>query len=362
MIAFTGERWERIREVYRTWWAGKLDRPVIHAELCGRDPGRPRPAAPLLTQASCADLSWSADELIDTIDWELSGREYRGDAYPYFNMDAFGPGILAAFLGASLDNSSGRAWFHPKAVIPIGDLHFTWDQHNIWYRRMCDIYQAGMRRWKGLVKMGLPDLGGALDVLAVFRTTEGLLLDLYDAPGEVKRCLDELQPLWMRAFRELSGLLAPQGGYVDWSGIWSEVPSYILQSDFSFLIGPAMFDEFALGELKRTSGELGRSFYHLDGTGEIPHLDSLLTIETNLGVQWVPGEGKPDCTHWPEVYRKIFNAGKLTQVIGGPEIVEAVARQTGRPGMIHSRQYVDSRDSETTRPAVDAFRRLGVEL
>ena len=71
------------------------------------------------------------------------------------------------------------------------------------------------------------------------------------------------------------------------------------QSDFSYMIGPKMFRRFALPELKATCQRLGRSFYHLDGVGQIPHQPYLLGIEELDGMQWIPGDGKPDCSSWP---------------------------------------------------------------
>jgi hypothetical protein len=112
-IDFAPERWEQVRQTYRAWWAGELDRPIIPIELVGRDPGRPQPEAPLLSQATCADFSYSPEQLIDRIDYELARKVYLGDAFPWVNMDVFGPGVAAAFMGARLDNASGRVWFWP---------------------------------------------------------------------------------------------------------------------------------------------------------------------------------------------------------------------------------------------------------
>ena len=53
-IDFSPERWSRVRETYRLWWRGELERPVIPVVLEDRDPGRPEPDAPLLSQATCA--------------------------------------------------------------------------------------------------------------------------------------------------------------------------------------------------------------------------------------------------------------------------------------------------------------------
>ncbi len=38
-------------------------------------------------------------------------------------------------------------------------------------------------------------------------------------------------------------------GYSDWAGIYSDLPSYVPQCDFSYMIGPDMFDTFVKPEL-----------------------------------------------------------------------------------------------------------------
>ena len=56
------------------------------------------------------------------------------------------------------------------------------------------------------------------------------------------------------------------------------------------LISPQMFDEFAKPELEATCERLPRAFYHLDGPGQLPHLDSLLEIENlNVSIATVDG-------------------------------------------------------------------------
>ena len=90
----------------------------------------------------------------------------------------------------------------------------------------------------------------------------------------------------------------------------------MLQCDFCYMIGPNMFDEFVKPELEMTCNKLEHAFYHLDGVGALPHLDSLLTIKALKGIQWVPGAGNPQSKDWPEVYRKIIKAGKRAQFVG----------------------------------------------
>jgi len=339
-IDFSPERWEKVKETYRRWWAGELERPIAELILHGRDPGRPQPTAPVLSQATCADLSISAEDLIDRLDYQLSGNVYLGDAYPMVTMDVFGPGVAAAFLGARLDTSTGQVWFHPPADIPIEDLHFTYDPDNMWLRRIKDICTVAMKRWQGQVLVGMTDLGGNLDMLSTFRPSEKLLLDLIDSPQEVKRLLGDMHQLWHRYYGEIDAVLQPVNpGYSNWCWIYSDQPWYILQCDFSYMISPDMFREFALEELEASSRRLGRSFYHLDGRGQLPHLDMILKMERVNGVQWVPGTGEPELNNWIDVYRRIFAAGKKTQLWGGytVEPVRSVIREAGLGAGIHCR-------------------------
>jgi hypothetical protein len=338
-IEFTQQQWNQLRTNSEAWWNGTLERPLIIAMLYGLDPGRPQPAAPLLSQETCTDLRWSAEELIDRIDWELAQVRWLGDSFPYFNMDCFGPGVLAAMLGARLDNSTGRVWFFQDQEREIKDIHFEYNPDNPWLKRVKDIYRAAVAKWQGQVVIGMTDLGGSLDVLSTFRPSEKLLMDLYDHPAEVERLTWEIHELWFKIYAEINQIIAPLApGYSDWSQIYSTQPTYILQVDFSYMIGPKSFQRFALPELAACCRRLPRSFYHLDGVGEIPHQQMILSIPELGGMQWIPGDGKPDCANWPEIYRAIQQAGKRMQVLGSHfEILDAVIDQLGSGKGIHFR-------------------------
>jgi hypothetical protein len=196
--------------------------------------------------------------------------------------------------------------------------------------------------------MGMTDLGGTLDVLSTFRPSEKLLFDLYDNPAEVERLTWEIHELWFRVFDEINQIIAPvTRGYSDWSQIYSAEPTYILQVDFAYMIGPKSFNRFVLPELAACCRRLPRSFYHLDGTGEIPHQPMILSIPELGGMQWVPGDGKPDCASWPEIYRAIQQSGKRMQVLGGRfDILDTVIDQLGSPKGIHFKGIYAPVDNE----------------
>ncbi len=315
-VNFDLSRMAEIRENYERWWNGTLDRPLVRGVIYDAHPICRETRAPLLGQANCTDFSWSAEELIDTIDADLSQYEYIGDGFPYVNLDSFGPGVLAAFCGARLDNSSGQVWFFPAEKKDISEIHANYDPENIYVKRIKDIYLAGLDRWQGSVIMGMPDLGGILDVVAALVGSEELLFALIEEPEEVKRLVGEVQEAWHQAYNDFAEVLKPQGGYTDWSQLFSSTPSYILQSDFSYMISPDMFSEFVMDSLKEDTRRLDHTIYHLDGVGALPHLDQLLTLPDLNAVQWVYGAGKPGPMHWLDVYKKIADSGKQMMING----------------------------------------------
>jgi 5-methyltetrahydrofolate--homocysteine methyltransferase len=265
---------------------------------------------------------------------------------------------VAAYLGARPEPVDWTVWFHPEKEQEAGDIRLAIDPNNAWLRRVKDICRAAIARWEGMVQVGMTDLGGNLDVLSTFRPGEKLLLDLVDFPDEVKRLAWEAHAAWWKAFDDINSVLRPVNpGYTSWASIFSEKPNYMLQCDFSYMIGPEMFDEFARPELEASCQRLSQSFYHLDGVGQLPHLDLLLAIKELNGVQWVPGGGKPPCECWPEVYRKIIKAGKRAHFIGNWRDFDRLVDQVGGAENF----FLSGTEPPENRREVEAFlKRYGV--
>lgn len=357
-IHFDADRWRRVQTTYDSWWKGELQRPVVELTAPNRQPDRPCPPYPVLSQANCTDLSLPVDGLIDRLDWELSRKTFLGDAFPLVNLDIFGPGVVAAFAGAILDNSSGRVWFHPPwPDRPISDMHIQLDPESVWLARVEEICASAMKRWQGQVLVSMTDLGGNLDILQSFMTAERLLMELYDQPDEVVRLLWEAHDTWRECYRRINAVLQPVNpGYSDWSGIYSDRPSYILQCDFSYMIGPKMFRQFVAPELERTCQDLDRSFYHLDGAGQLPHLDQLLAMEDLDGIQWVVGANGGREEDWPEVRRKIAQSGKRTQAFGDLGVLRTLIEQAGTArGMHYRAAWPEVGDEDEARRALAEF-------
>ena len=334
LIDFKKDRWIRIKDDAHKWWQGDLERPLIQVRLKGNEPARAAPEIPYNEFITYYDLNIPAQAIIDRWDYELSCTKFMGDAFPHFwpNM---GPGVIAEFLGSRLENRDDTVWFHTVDNFEPGHMSLKCNKESTWYRRLNEVIRAAVDRWDGLVQVGLTDLGGNLDILASLRGSQELAMDIFSDPEAVKRLTWEAHESWWNVFDQCGSICKDiNPGYTSWASIFSEEPHYMLQCDFCFMIGPKMFEEFVRPELKASASRLTNAFYHLDGPGQLTHLDSILEIDEIKGIQWIPGAGQPEIDKWPDVYRKIREAGKLIQIFssqysGGFEIMDILTDQLG---------------------------------
>lgn len=352
-IDFSPDRWDKIKETYGKFWNNTLDRPIIKAIL--REEKGAAPDIPLLSQQTCNRLDISAEDIIDRIDYHLSQNIYLADSFPMVNFNSFGPGIVSAFCGANLDNSTGRVWFSPKEELPLSDIHVEYDKNNIWLNRIKDIYAAAGKKWKGQVLCGMPDLGGVMDIAAVFRGSQNLLMDLYDEPEEVIRLANEITDVWTDYFNDLTDVLNEyhNPGSSHWLEIYCKDPSYILQCDFCYMISAGMFDEFVAPHLKTHAERIKNVIYHLDGIGEIKHVPSLLKIDDIHMIQWIPGDAQPqDAETWMELYRMINDSGRWIYMYGtSHDLMNAV-------NTLHSTRFVFGDSFEYSFGSIENFQNI----
>ncbi len=267
IINFTPERWKKVKENYRKWWAGELGQPLVNVTV-HQPPGASQnnQAHPFQRFTSNYPPSMTAEEIVASWEASLARQTYLADGFPHI-WPNFGPGVVAAFLGAEVDMAGDTVWFHPAERNEMAELSFATDfESNLWFERIRSIMKAAIDRWQGLVQVGMTDLGGTLDILSSFRPGEELLFDLYDHPEKVKDLTRQAHKAWRQAYEAFNGILqSANPGYTAWTPIFSETPYYMLQSDFSYMIGPEMFDEFVKPELAESCRKLDHAFYHLDG-------------------------------------------------------------------------------------------------
>lgn len=351
-IHFEKQKYSMLAERYEDWWQRRSQTPIVKVQVRDAyDPGRPQPDVPLLSQANCHLFSYTAEQIIDRIDYELSKCAFLGDAFPMVNLWAFGPSALAGFCGAELVNDTGNVWYRIPSR-ELEEIHIQYDPDSIWVKRIKELYRVGLERWDGQVVMSMPDLGGFQDVIANFAGTQELLMscaaardDDEEEDAQLRRLQGEVYHAWMEAYKDLEKVLSSYGnpGYTDWGGILSSTPSYILQDDFAYMIGPDLFRAYGYPEIRQACMDLDHTIYHLDGPGNLNHLPLLLEDQNLDAVQWVYGEGQPGARHWMDVYDKIYEAGKAIECIGDREDFIALRSRYG--GRVFYQCTVDSKDN-----------------
>ena len=292
------------------------------------------------------------DNLLDHYQKQLESKIYYGDAWPKW-WPNIGPGIAAGFLGANVMTSDDTVWFEPDEMRELPDIHVAYDENNFWWQRIQAFTKGAIARWGDKVCIGFTDIGGNLDIMASLRTTIKLATDLYDVPDDVLRLACEIRGAWLQYYDRLYEIIAKNGrGTTPWAPIWSPKRTYMLQSDFSFMISPKMFEKFVLPDLEACCERLDHAFYHLDGKGELPHLDMMLSIERLRGIQWIPGAGQPKANEWLPLLKRIRDAGKLCQVYVTPEGARQIVREIGGKGFVFD---VFTEGDYMTKEEADAF-------
>jgi len=330
-LKFPDDGWETIAHNWSAWWAGELDRALIVLECVEpQDESTPHYASTFLGNYG---LDIPVDELLDLFIPRLQAIHYLGDAFPRF-WPNFGPGIVAAFAGAQLHAVHDTTWFSPRFKGDIAHLTVGRTDQDAWLRRVITITQAAVERWGKQLSIGFTDLGGNLDILAHLRGTQQLLLDLLDAPEEIDRLVSQINLLWLECYDELYGYTQHSRGITCWGPCWSPSQGYLLQSDFSYMISPQMFERYVLPDLTTCCQSLEYAFYHLDGKGQLLHLEMLLSMKHLRGIQWVPGDGQPQAEYWLPLMDRIRQSGKLCQVSVNAQGALTILRELGGQGLL----------------------------
>lgn len=330
-LHFTDEDWERIRRDWTSFWAGELNRPMVVM-----------PTYDTFFTISRREftrefmLERPVDAVLDYHTARLEQARWFGDAWPKWSP-YMGPGIMAGFLGGRVSPmvEQRTVWFEVEKPVPFDQLHFRFDTENIWWCRVADLTRAAAERWGDRVCIGHTDIGGVLDILASFRTTYKLLTDVYESPAEVKRTTQEIRNAWAQYYDALCRLIKPTGrGTSCWAPIWSPARTYMHQCDFSYMISPLMFEEIVLPDLDFCCQQMEHAFYHMDGKGQIPHLDMLLSLKSLKGIQWIPGAGQPPAIEWMPLLKRIRDGGKFCQVFLTADEALRLVREIGGRGFV----------------------------
>jgi hypothetical protein len=338
--------WQHVEERYEAFWDGKIvDRPLISVLApaeSGDDSPEPYPS-PTGSEEEIYEWYTDADKVLANFEYKINHTYYAGDAIPIiFPMATSLPAIQAAYMGGdyhiSPDNGSG--WCKHSITDWKDSGKFNYDPDNKWWTATRMLLEKAGEKFAGKAFIGIPDIQGGGQILDSLRGTESLLIDFFDAPDEIKAFMPVIDTAWEKYWTECNDIiLKHQEGYIDWLGLWSSKRMVTVECDVSVMISPDQFNEFFLPSLKRQIEFVDRSIYHLDGEGQICHLDSLLSLEKLSGIQWVPEPRNRDIRKFMSMFKRIRNAGKLVVLKGclyDSETVKLVLDELGPEGVFIS--------------------------
>jgi len=322
------EDWEKAKERFNAFWSGEIVDRCCFAVTAPRN--KPLDSRIELREAKDLVQRWTDSEFrLEEAMHYFSNNYFGGEAFPMF-WNNLGPGVGASFMGSGYKLAKDTIWFDVNPIIKDWkDMpEIKLNKESAMWKIAWNMTEKFCMNGNGKYHVGITDLGGNFDIAVSLRGNDALLYDLYDYPEEVKALINQIDNVWFQAYDLMQGLL---NKYVEgssaWMGIWCKKRWYPLQCDFSAMISAEMFEKFVKLSLKREAEHMDYSIYHLDGPGQIRHLDNLLDIDGINGIQCVPGATLSERTGefhstfysetWIPVYKKIQEKGKnlvLTEV------------------------------------------------
>jgi 5-methyltetrahydrofolate--homocysteine methyltransferase len=249
---------------------------------------------------------------------EATDRAADGFHFLYLNL---GSSMMSAFLTGVTHFGGDTIWLEMEHELTLDQiLALPDDVESDYARTALAAIDALTRRLQGRFIFAPPELGGVLDVLAAMRKTMNLLTDTALEPEKVDACVDKLRRIYWRWRGRLDAIIAPRnnGCYTEATRVPSGLPFELGTADFSAMISPDAFSRWVSPHLvDQAERNPGRVYYHLDGPGELPHLDQILAIPGIRVVQWVMTGGVPGGMEpvWDDLYRRILDAGKRVALV-----------------------------------------------
>lgn len=305
--------WDKVQQRWQAWLAGQNDSPIVQVK------------APLKVPATHGWNGWNfvhdmahPERAFEAFDRYCQQVHFGGDEFPNVFLN-LGPGIPAAYLGCQVDIRPDTVWFEDAEMSWEQILATRLDANEKWWKYTLDIFRMAGQYARDKFVVGMTDLNGVMNIVGSLRGTQRLLLDVIEEPEQVREAAVHVNRIWLDCYDQLYAITQQyQCGISNWMNIWGPGRFSDVQCDFAALISPGMFERFVLPEIQDECRRLDWSIFHLDGPGQIPHLDMLLDIPELTGIQWIPGAGKPQTgsPEWFDMYKRIQARGKLLVLQG----------------------------------------------
>ncbi len=335
---------EEVRQQYEEWWEGTGDHALLYVICPREDAGFPAGVADWMEPrnverwtgwrhefvfgqavqlaAETGDLTY-VDEAIDLFARYADATDHLAEGYHFLFIN-LGASMMSAFLTGVTDFRGDTIWLEVPEPLTLDEILELGTSDEPRYTEVAfEAIRRLVERLEGRFVFAPPELGGILDILAALRTTTNLLMDTMDQPEKLDACFEHVFGLWRHYRGRLRDIIAPHNHrcWAQAMRVLAGRNSHLGTCDFSAMISPDAFERWVMPVLRwqMEDGD-GRLYYHLDGPGELPHVEKLLSLPDLRAIQWVPGAGNPGGLHerWHGLYRCILEAGKKVCLTGVP--------------------------------------------
>ncbi len=331
-----------VRQRYEDWWEGRSSEPLLYVifqrddsdyPAAVRDWMEPRTVErwtgwrhefvfgqAVQLSAETGDLTY-VDDAIDLFARHADATDRIAEGYHFLFIN-LGASMMSAFLTGVTDFRGDTIWLELPEPLTLDEILELDASDEPRYTQVAfEAIRRLVDRLGGRFVFAPPELGGILDILAALRTTTNLLLDTMDQPEKLDACFEHVFDLWKHYRRRLWDIIEPHN-----RRCWAQAmrllagrDSHLGTCDFSAMISPEAFERWVTPVLRwQMEDSDGRLYYHLDGPGELPHVERLLSLPDLRAIQWVPGAGNPGGLdeQWHPLYRRILDAGKKVCLSG----------------------------------------------
>lgn len=333
--------WDRIRERFDALWRCEVvDRcccavtswrdGLTEADFAPVDAPRPGDAADL------ASYMEDADRILRRGLRYLDLVHFDGDAFPIL-IHNYAPAGHAEYFGGASRYGDGTVWFDPT----IADLEAQfprYDPHHPALERHVALYRRLAEATRGRCLVAMTDNVGAADALSHLMGPEGLLVEIAERPELVAAAIAAINDGWRDgAERFYQAVKDDAGGTtVGWLGTWGRGRHMQMQCDLSVMLSPRDFERLLLPELERQMDWIEYPLYHLDGMGQLRHLDLLLSLPRLRMIQWTNVVGQPPASHFIPELRRIQKAGKALHLGVSKDELPLVMEELSSEGLFLS--------------------------
>ncbi len=323
------ENWSESAVRFTKWWNGeKTDRPLLwivaKKEHFDEEPEKITPASNEI------EFHLDVDRKVKEMRNMCKTHTFYGDAYPYMSVD-IGPGSMATYLGSEPIFKWDTVWY-TECIKNWNDWpDFKFDNNNYWWNKHYSLVKKARELSNDDFFIAITDIVEGIDIIANMRGPQNLCYDLIDNPDVIHSRIKQLDNVYFEYYDRMYDVVKQEDNsscYMCFS-IWGPGKTAKIQCDFSALMSPDQFREFAVPSIRKQCQRLDNVLYHLDGVDALRHVDELFKIKDIKAIQWTAGAGKPDggSEQWYDLYEKVRSAGKALWIsIGSGCIDEWIAK------------------------------------